>query len=114
MQASLDLVNATGLQLECARDLHESLLMYGTKTMLWKEKERSGIRDVQMDNFRVLLSLRRIDKVQNAWIRELCRVTKGVLRWFGHVERMENDWIAKRAYVGEYGGSRSVGRPRKR
>ena len=38
----------------------------------------------------------------------------GVLRWFDHVERMENDGIAKRVYIGESGGSRSVGRPRKR
>ena len=46
--------------------------------------------------------------VLNAWIRQLCGVTKGVdekidegvLRWFGHVERMENDRIAKRVYVG--------------
>ena len=40
--------------------------------------------------------------------------TDDVLRWFGHVERMENDRIAKRVYVGECAGSRSVGRPRKR
>ena len=32
----------------------------------------------------------------------------------GHLERMENDRIAKRVYVGEFAGSRSVGRPRKR
>ena len=31
-----------------------------------------------------------------------------------HVERMENDRIAKRVYVGECGGSRSVGRLQKR
>ena len=37
----------------------------------------------------------------------------GVLRWFGHVGRMKNDKIAKRAYVGECAGSHSVGRPRK-
>ena len=51
---------------------------------------------------------KKMDKVLNAWIRELCGVTKamderideGVLRWFGHVERMENDRIAKRVYVG--------------
>ena len=42
------------------------------------------------------------------------RIDKGVLRWFGHVERMENDKIAKRFYVGECGGSCSVARPRKR
>ena len=33
---------------------------------------------------------------------------------FGHVERMENDRIAKRVYVGKFAGSSSVGRPRKR
>ena len=32
----------------------------------------------------------------------------------GHMERMENARIAKRFYVGELAGSRSVGRPRKR
>ena len=42
------------------------------------------------------------------------RIDESVLRLFGHVERMERDRIAKRAYVGECAGSRSVGRPRKR
>ena len=63
-----------------------------------------------------------MDKIPNARIRQLCGVTKGVdekidegvLRWFGHVERMENNRIAKRVYVEECAGSRSVGRLRKR
>ena len=38
----------------------------------------------------------------------------GILQIFGHVEGMENDRITKRVYVGEFAGSRSVGRPRKR
>ena len=42
------------------------------------------------------------------------RIYEGVLRWFGHVKRMENDRIAKRVYVGERAGSRSVDRLRKR
>ena len=41
-------------------------------------------------------------------------IDEGVLRWFGHVERMERDRIAKRVYVGECAGSRSVSRLRKR
>ena len=65
-----------------------------------------------MDNLRGLLGIR---------IRYLCRVTKiinekideGVLRWFGHVETMENDRTAKRVYVGECAGSHSVGIPRR-
>ena len=52
---------------------------------------------VQVDNLRCLLGIRRMDKVPKARIRRLCGVTKGmgeridedVLRWFGHVERME-------------------------
>ena len=87
--------------------------------MLWKEKERSRVRAVPMDNLRRLLGIRRMDRALNAWIRELCRVKKGldertdesVLRWFGHVER---DRIATRVYVGECAGSHSVGRPWKR
>ena len=81
--------------------------MYGSKTMLGREKERSRIKAVQMNNLRGLLCIRRMDRVLNARIRELCRVTQllserfeeGVLRWFGHVERIEKDRIAKRTYV---------------
>ena len=58
--------------------LHESLLvpvlMYGNETMIWRKKERSRIRAVQMDNLRVLLGIRKMDKVLNAWIRQLCNV----------------------------------------
>ena len=42
------------------------------------------------------------------------RIDEDVLRWFSHVERLENDKIAKRVCVGECASSRSVGRPRKR
>ena len=31
-----------------------------------------------MDNLRGLLGIRRMDRVPNAWIRELCRVKKGL------------------------------------
>ena len=76
------LVNARSLQLECIRVLHESLLVpvlvYGSETVIWREKETSRIRALQIDNFRGLLGIRRMDKVPNAWIRQLCGVTKGV------------------------------------
>ena len=60
-----------------------------------------------------------MDGVSNAWIREMCGVKKGldekidegVLRWCGHVERMERDRIVKRIYLGECAGSRSVCEP---
>ena len=74
--------------------LHETLVvavMYGSETIIWREKERSRVRAVQIDNLRGLLGIRRMDRVPNARIRELCRVKKGleeridegVLRWRG-------------------------------
>ena len=68
------------------------VLMYGSETTIWKEKERSRIRAVKMDNLRSWLGIRRMDRVPNAQIRELCKVMKkvdkrideGVLWWFSH------------------------------
>ena len=61
------LVNARDLQLECARVLYETLLvhvrMYGSETMLWRDKEKSRIRAVHMDNLRRLLNIKRMDRV---------------------------------------------------
>ena len=38
---------------------------------------------------------------------------QGVLRWFGHVERMGNERLVKRVYDSEVRGVRKSGRPRK-
>ena len=42
------------------------------------------------------------------------RIDESIFRLFFHTERMDNGRIAKRVYVGECSGSRSVGRQRKR
>ena len=95
------LVTARSFQLECARVLRESMLVpvliYGTETMIWKEKERSRIRAVQMGNLRGLLGIRKMDTDPNAQIRQLCGVAKGVDEKINGVlrcGRMQNDRIA--------------------
>ena len=42
------------------------------------EGERSRVRVVQMDNLRGLLGIRKMDRIQNAQVRELCGVRKGL------------------------------------
>ena len=66
------------------------------------------------------MGIRRLYTIQIIWKRELCKVMRGVYEriddvlWlFSHMERMENDRIAKRVYVGKCAGTRSVGRLRK-
>src|SRR5678815_2551252 len=106
------LVNVKGLSLECARVLHEGMLLpvlfYGSETMVWNKKYRSKVQCVQMDNLRSMLGVKRINKMRNELIRELCGVKKGVnerikesmLRWFGNVERMNDSRLVKRMYSG--------------
>ena len=109
MQVPSDL-NAKGLRVECAMVIYEGLLelvlLYFSERMIGREKERSRIRAVQMSRIRGLLGIRRMDRIPNAWIREFCGVEKkvdeSVFRWFGHTERMENDRIVKRVYVGDF------------
>ena len=56
-----------------------------------------------MDNLRGLLGIRRMDRFLNARIRKLCvvkngldeRIDESLLRWLGHVERLDRDRIAK-------------------
>ena len=66
------LANAKDLQLACARVLHETLLvpvlMYCSEIILWKE--RSSVRELQLDNLRGLLGIKRKKRVPNAQIRE--------------------------------------------
>ena len=58
------LVNAMSLQLEYARMVHEALfrpvLLYVSKTMVWREKSLARIRAVQMDFLGGLLDIMKI------------------------------------------------------
>src|SRR5678815_5288590 len=102
------LVDVKRLSLECARVLREDMLlpvvMYSSETMVWNKRHRSKVQCVQMNNLRGVLGVRRIDKMRNERIREMCGVKKGVnerinesmLRWFGHVERMNDSRLVKR------------------
>jgi hypothetical protein len=120
------LVNAKSLSIECTRVLHESMLvqtlLYGSEVTVWCPKYRSRVQAVQMDNLRSVLGVRRIDKMRNERIRELCGVERGMnerineslLRWFGHMERMDESRLVKRMYSSECEGSKPVGRPKKR
>ena len=70
------LVNARGLQLQCDRVLCKAMLvpglMYSSEKMIWKEKERSRIKAVEMDILIGLLGIKRNNKVPNVRITWSC------------------------------------------
>ena len=62
-----------------------NVLMYGSERKIWKEKERSRIRVAQK-------GMKRIDKVLNVRIRELCGATKGLMKAFSDGSAIWREW----------------------
>ena len=71
---------------------------------------------------RSLVGVSRMDTVTNEEVRRIAgierefasRAEQRVLRWFGHVERMDECRMARRVLMAEVGGGRVQGRPRLR
>ena len=98
----------------------EPSLLYGCEVWTLKVREKKRMEAVEMNCLRNICSFRRIDRVPNVKIR-ICgknvsvsqRIDQGVLRCFGHVERMGDERMAKRVYESNVRGVRRRGRPRK-
>ena len=85
-----------------------------------RSAERRKVNVLEMKCLRSLVGVSRMDRVRNEEVRsragiemELAsRADKRVLRWFGHVERMDDYRMAKRVLMAEVTGGRGRGRPR--
>ena len=97
-----------------------SVMLYGSETWPAKEEDIARLHRTDMSMLRWMshVSLRDrksskelLDKFKLQPIRSVMQ--RGRLRWFGHVERMEdNNWV-KRCRVMEVEGNRGRGRPKK-
>ena len=75
---------------------------------------------LEMKCLRSLVGVSRIDKVMNEEVRrragierELASIAdQRVLRWFRHVERMDENRVARKVLMAEVSGGRVRGRPR--
>ncbi|CAH1645106.1 unnamed protein product [Spodoptera littoralis] len=96
-------------------------LMYGSESWVWQKKHESRINAVEMRALRSMCGLKLSDRVKNSVIRERCglkddvvtRIEKGMLRWFGHVERMDESRVTKEVYRADMNGAVGRGRPRR-
>ena len=94
----------------------EPSLLYGCEMWTLKVRERKRIEAVEMNCLRNICGLRRIDRVLNVEIRR-CeknvsvsqRIDQGVLRWFGHADRMGDERMAKIVYESDVRGVRRRG-----
>ena len=70
-----------------------------------------------MKGLRAVCGVSRRDRVRNVRIKEMCewrkslveRAEQSMLRWFGHVCRMNEERLAKKVFVSEVEGVRDRG-----
>ena len=71
------------------------VLTYGSEILLWKEKEGSIIMCEQMNNLKDLLSIKRIDRMPNAWVTYLCGVNEGVDKRIKETDGVKRIWASR-------------------
>ena len=85
-----------------------------------KASERQRLNVFEMKCLRSMAGVSRLDRFRNEEVRErtgvrkdlATRVDRNVLRWFGHVERMDNERLLKRVMNAGVDGRSVRGRPR--
>jgi len=107
-------------------ELYESVVLakvlYGSEVWCMSASERKKLEVFEMKCLRRICGVNRMDRVRNEEIKRRCGVKRGVLeraderllKWFGHMERMEGDRLVRRVYEADVEGERGRGRPKRR
>ena len=113
-----------GLGIKAKKCLYEEVIvptaLYGAEAWGIRSAERRKVNVLEMKCSRSLVGVSRMDRVRNEEVlrragieNELAsRADQRVLRWFGHVERMDAYRVARRVLMAEVSGGRVRGRPR--
>ena len=112
------------LEMNVKKVLYEKVVMptvmYGSEAWGMKVTERQKLNVLEMKCLRSMTGLSRLDRVRNEVVRartgvrrELAaRVDMNVLKWFGHVEKMDNDRLLKKVMNAKVDGRSARGRRR--
>ena len=113
-----------GLGIKAKKCLYEEVIgptaLYGAEAWGMRSVERRKVNVLEIKCLRSLVGVSRMDRVRNEDVRrragiemELAsRADQRVLRWFGHVERLDDYRMARRVLMAEVSGGWVRGRPR--
>ena len=113
-----------GLGIKAKKCLYEGVILptalNGVEAWGMRSAERRKVNVLEMKCLRSLVGVSRMERVSNEEVhrragieRELAsRADQRVLRWIGHVERMDEDRMDRRVLMAEVCGGRVRGRPR--
>ncbi|MCJ8733973.1 hypothetical protein PDJAM_G00230070 [Pangasius djambal] len=96
-------------------------MLYGLETVSLRKRQESELEVAELKMLRFSLGVTRLDRIRNKYIRGTAHVghlgdkVRGArLRWFGHVQRREGEYIGRRMLDMELPGRRRRGRPKRR
>ena len=112
------------LGMNVKRALYEKVVvptvLYGSELWGLKKTERNKLNVFEMKCLRSMCGVTRLDRIRNEEVRErtgvrkelAVRVDGNVLRWFGHVERMDDERLLKKVVRARVSGRGVVGKPK--
>ena len=96
-------------------------MLYGLETVLLTKKQEAELAVAELEMLRFSLGVTRMDKIKNEFIRGTAqvrqigdKVREARLRWYGHVQRPNAEYIGKRMLCLELPGKRRRRRPKTR
>ncbi|KAI5086740.1 hypothetical protein C0J45_2291, partial [Silurus meridionalis] len=96
-------------------------MLYGLETVALSKRQEVELEVAELKMLRFSLGVTRMDKIRNEFIRGTAhvgcfgdKVREARLRWFGHVQRRDMNYIGRRMLKMEPPGRRKRGRPKRR
>ncbi|MCJ8745636.1 hypothetical protein PDJAM_G00132350 [Pangasius djambal] len=101
-------------------------MLYGLETVALRKRQESELEESELEvaelkMLRFSLGVTRLDRIRNEYIRGTAhvgrlgdKVREARLRWFGHVQRRESEYIGRRMLDMELPGRRRRGRAKRR
>ena len=78
-------------------------MMYGLETVAVTKRHEAELEVAELKMLRFAMGVTRLDKIRNEYIRGMahidwfeCKLRELRLRWFGHVQRRDEDYVGKR------------------
>ncbi|MCJ8731241.1 hypothetical protein PDJAM_G00197160 [Pangasius djambal] len=88
-------------------------MLYGLETVALRKRQESELEVAELKMLRFSLGVTRLDRIRNEYIRGTAHVARlgdkvreARLRWFGHVQRREREYIGRRMLDMELPGRR--------
>ncbi|KAK3534886.1 hypothetical protein QTP70_000908, partial [Hemibagrus guttatus] len=95
-------------------------MLYGLETVSLRKRQESELEVAELKMLKFSLGVTRLDRIRNEYIRGTAhvgrlgdKVRETRLRWFGHVQRRESEYIGRRMLDMELPGRRQRGRPKR-